>query len=89
MARDIASMVRFGFPEDYWESYPERMRAQTTADLARTAIEVVHPDKLTWVVVGDRAKIEDAIRSAGFGPIRLVDADGQPISTDSNPGEKP
>jgi len=29
--------------------------------------------------VGDRAKIEDEMRAAGFEPIHHVDADGNPV----------
>jgi zinc protease len=82
----LAAMVRFGFPDDYWESYPDKMREQTVETLSRAAQEVLHPDRLTWVVVGDRARIEDGIRAAGFGPIHIVDADGQPVS-DEKAGE--
>jgi zinc protease len=34
---------------------------------------------LVWVVVGDRATVEPAIRELGLGEIRLLDADGQPL----------
>ena len=79
VARSIASMVRFGFPDDYWDHYPVEMRNQTVESLSRAAKQVLRPDELTWVVVGDRAKIEDGIRAAGFGPIHLVDADGNRV----------
>ncbi len=78
----IAQMVRFGFPDDYWDHYPEQMRGQTVEQLSRAAKEVLHPDKLTWVVVGDRGKIEEGIRAAGFGPIHIVDADGNPVGSE-------
>ena len=76
----IADIVRFGFPDDYWDTYPEAMRAQTVESITRAAREVLHPDRLTWVVVGDRARIEKGILAAGFGPIHLVDPDGQPVA---------
>ncbi len=76
----IAEIVRFGFADDYWDTYPEQMRAQTVESLTRAAREVLHPHRLTWVVVGDRAHIEEGIRKAGFGPIHLVDPDGRPIA---------
>jgi zinc protease len=79
VAGDVAAMVRFGFPDDYWEDYPKEMRAQTTETLLRAARDVLHPDRLTWVVVGDLKKIEPGIRKAGFGPIQLLDAEGHPI----------
>jgi zinc protease len=84
----IAAMVRFGFPDDYWDTYPEKMRAQTVESLSQAAQQVLYPDRLTWVVVGDRAKIEDGIRAANFGPVHILDADGnevpEPVS-DGNP----
>jgi zinc protease len=39
----------------------------------------VRADRLSWVVVGDRAKIEAGIRELGYGEIRYADADGQPV----------
>jgi zinc protease len=42
-------------------------------------VETFHPDQLIWVVVGDRAKVEQQIRDAGFSEIRLIDADGEPV----------
>jgi zinc protease len=77
----IAQMIRFGFPDDYWDRYPEQMRGQTLEQLSQAAQQVLHPDKLTWVVVGDRAKIESQMQAAGFGPIHLVDADGNPLGS--------
>ncbi len=85
----VTEMVRFGFPDDYWDRYPDEMRAQTVESLSAAARSVLHPDRLTWVIVGDRAKIEDGIRAAGFGPIRLVDADGRPLSDGDGQAEKP
>ena len=77
--RSIAAMIRFGFPDDYWASYPEKMRSQTVASLSRAAQLVLHPERLTRVVVGDLSKIEDGIRAAGFAPIHIVDPDGNPV----------
>jgi len=38
---------------------------------------VVHPEELTWVVVGDRSKIEAGIRELNWGEVQLLDADGK------------
>jgi zinc protease len=56
--------------------YPGRVRQLTTDDVAKAAKKTVHPDSVQWVVVGDRAKIEPAIRELGFAEIHLIDADG-------------
>ena len=82
----IAQMIRFGFPDDYWYQYPGKMRDQTVEQLSEAARQVLHPDRLTWVVVGDRAKIEAGIRAAGFGPIHLVDADGNAVESEGEAG---
>ncbi|MEE2673913.1 MAG: pitrilysin family protein [Myxococcota bacterium] len=82
VGNSIAQMVRFGFPDDYWDQYPAKMREQTAAQLGEAARQVLHPDRLTWVVVGDRAEIEAGIRAAGFGPLHLVDADGNAVESE-------
>ena len=43
------------------------------------AKQVIHPGSLVWVVVGDRAKIEQGIKDLGIGKIHFIDADGKPI----------
>jgi len=75
----IGQIVAFGLPEDYFKTYPEKVRALTVDDLTKAAHKVVHPDQLVWVIVGDRAKIEAPIRELGWGEIHLLDADGNPM----------
>jgi hypothetical protein len=48
--------------------------------LTSVATEVVHPDQLIWVIVGDRSKIEPGIRALNLGDIRLIDSDGKPLT---------
>jgi len=74
----LAEIVRFGLPDDYFLTYPDKVQALTQADLAKAAKTVVHPDNLIWVVVGDRAKIESSIRELNFGDLQIIDADGNP-----------
>jgi zinc protease len=76
VADSLAEMVRFGLPDDYWNRYPEQVRALSDEQISTAASDVVKPDGLVWVVVGDRAKIEPAIRELGYGEIILMDADG-------------
>ena len=44
--------------------------------ISQAAADVVQPEGMVWVVVGDRVKIEDGIRALGYGDIILMDADG-------------
>ncbi|MGH9612319.1 MAG: M16 family metallopeptidase [Bryobacteraceae bacterium] len=72
----IEQVVEFGFPDNYWSTYGSKIEAVRTADVNDAAMSVLHPDSLVWVVVGDRAKIEQGIRDANIGDVRLIDADG-------------
>jgi zinc protease len=75
----IMDLLQYGWPDDYYESLAGRIRVLKTADLDAAAKMVIHPDVLVWVVVGDRAKIESGVRELGFGEIRFLDADGNPV----------
>jgi zinc protease len=75
----ITDLVQFGWPDNYYETLAGKIRALKTTDLDAAAKQVIHPDNIAWVVVGDRAKIEAGIRELGYGEIRFIDADGNPI----------
>jgi len=49
------------------------------SDVDKAAKQVVHPDQLVWVVVGDRSKVETGIRELGWGEIQLLDTDGNAV----------
>jgi len=75
----IAEMVRFGYPENYWNEYAEKVRAVDKSQIIDVAQHVIKPDNLIWVVVGDRAKIESKIKALNLGGIILMNADGEVI----------
>lgn len=75
----IIDLLQYGWPDDYYETLAGRIRGLKTTDLDAAAKQVIHPDSLVWVVVGDRAKIEAGVRELGLGEIRFIDADGNPI----------
>ena len=80
VANSIVEIVRFGLPDNYYQTYPQKIRSLQLGDLERAATTVVHPDRLVWIVVGDRSKIEAGIRELGLGEIRFLDADGNLIN---------
>jgi zinc protease len=81
VAGTIGEIVAFGLDDRYFDTYADKVRAQTAASVTDAAVRTVRPDHLIWVIVGDRARIEPAIRELGLGEIRLVDADGNPLPT--------
>ena len=79
VAGSIGEIVTFGLDDRYFDGYADRVRAQTLATVAAAARETIHPDRLVWVVVGDRSKIEQGVRNLGLGELRLIDTDGKPL----------
>ena len=72
----LVEIVRFGLPDDYWDSYADAVRALSEAEIHRAALDVVNPEGLIWVVVGDRDRIGAEIRELDIGRIVTLDADG-------------
>lgn len=54
-----------GRPDDYYVTAARRIGALTTADLNR-AVQLFGTDRLLWVVVGDRAKVEPQLQALGL-----------------------
>jgi zinc protease len=80
LAGAIGDIVTFGLDDRYYDTFAEKVRAQTIPGVTAAAVEVVHPDQLVWVIVGDRSKIEPGLRELNLGQIRLIDSDGRPVS---------
>jgi len=68
----VEDLVAYDLPEDYYQTYAGKVRALTLGDIEKSAREVVQPNHLIWVVVGDRAKIESGIRELGLGEVRVL-----------------
>jgi zinc protease len=77
----IADLIEYGWPDDYWDTYPARVQGLETAHVHKAAQALIKPDRFIWVIVGDRAAIEKDVESLGLGAIIHIDADGKP--TDS------
>lgn len=89
VASSLAEMVRFGFPDDYYANYAASVMAQSDETVTRAARTLVHPDKLVWVIVGDRERIEAGLRDLGFGSVQLIDVDGRPARQFVDPNRRP
>ena len=72
----LGEIVRYGLPDDYFNTYADKVKALGMDDIKGAAGTVVHPDNLVWVVVGDREKTEPAVNKLNLGAVRLMDADG-------------
>jgi len=69
-----------GRPYSYAETLPEKYQALTTDVILKTAKDILTPSALTWIVVGDRTKIEQKIRDLNIGDVHIVDAEGNGVN---------
>jgi zinc protease len=65
-------------PEDYLETYRDKVRALTSAELLETARKYFDSANMQIVVVGNRAQIEE--QAALFGEVEMYDAQGKHIA---------
>ncbi len=80
VADSLADLVRFNLAADYFDTYARAVRSLSLERVQAAAQRVLHPDRIVWVVVGDRAKIEAGVRALNFGELRIIDADGRPVA---------
>ena len=74
----IVDIVRHGLPDNYFDTYAARMRALDKQQVSTAAERTLKAAHMVWVVVGDRARVEPAIRDLGYGELRVVDVEGNP-----------
>lgn len=75
----LREIVRFGYEDDYFDRYADRVRSLNIEDVAEAARGVVRPENMVWLVVGDRSRVEAEIEELGIADIEILDADGSPI----------
>lgn len=59
----VDEIVRFGLPDDYYNTFVSRVNALTADQTHATARAVIQPENFVWIVVGDLSKIEAKVRA--------------------------
>ncbi len=67
----------YGFPPDYWDTYPAQVMAVTADDIQRVARKYINPENLQVVAVGDVSKIKPVMEK--YGPVEVYDAEGKRV----------
>ncbi|MDV6314865.1 pitrilysin family protein [Idiomarina sp. HP20-50] len=57
---------------EYLEDYGQRINAITLEDIRENADQVLKPEAMTWVIVGDLAEIEEKVRSLDLGEVTIL-----------------
>jgi len=74
----LSTVALNDLPDDYLETYREKVRALTPPDLLATARKYFDSANMQIVVVGDRTQIEP--QAALFGDLEVYDAQGKHLS---------
>jgi zinc protease len=77
LAGQLATATLERLPEDYLETYRDRILALTAADVQDAAQKYFDSANAQIVIVGDRAQIE--AQAATFGNMEVYDAQGNQI----------
>jgi zinc protease len=72
----LSQLVRYNLPDDYFNTYPDAVKALTTDAVRQAAKSIVAPEGFIWVVVGDRRQVEASLSDLGYGDPIIIDPDG-------------
>ncbi|HVS16288.1 MAG TPA: pitrilysin family protein [Thermoanaerobaculia bacterium] len=76
LAARLDEIALFGLPLDYFERFPERLRAVTAEDLLEAARRLIAPERLVITAAGPAARLEPQL--AAFGPVSVHRPSAQP-----------
>ena len=79
LLNSLLSSARMGRPWDYPLRYAEALQDVTLEDVHAAARELIHADRLTWVIVGDLSLFEEDVRALGIGEVAELDEFGRPV----------
>ena len=72
----IGEMEQFGLPDDHFDTLADRIRGMSVDQLNAAARRVLQPERVIWIVVGDKESIEEGLRGLNLGPVYEIDPDG-------------
>ena len=78
----IVNQQIYDLPEDYLQTYRDRIEAVSVDDVQRVANKYIQPDELAIVIVGDTGEVLPQVRSYA-DMIEIYDSEGHPMSISS------
>ena len=71
-AGQLADLVIYDLPDDYFNTYTERILSISVKEVARAAKKYIDPTRIAIIVVGDRKQVEEGLRALDYGPVELL-----------------
>jgi len=75
----IERIVQFERPDDYVQTLKSHLEAIDQPAAQQAIKEIINPNAMTWVIVGDLKKIEAPVRALNLGAVQVLDVDGKPV----------
>ena len=69
----LTDTLNKGKDMEYLEAYAQRVSNIDLNSVKATADEVLRPDAMTWVIVGDLEQIEEKVRALNLGEVTILD----------------
>jgi zinc protease len=80
IATALASLVSYGLPDEYFDTYRSKIRSMTATDVLQAARTHLRPEQLQIVAVGDPTVVQAPLEKLGVGPVLTYDAEGRPTA---------
>ncbi len=71
----LSDLNVFGLPDDYFNTYVQKVLAVTKDDVQRVAKKYIDPEKIAIIIVGDRKQIESGITALNLAPVQFLTID--------------
>jgi zinc protease len=75
IAGQLADLVTYDLPDDYFNNYTKNVMAVTQADVERVAKKYIDPNTMDIIIVGDEKEIGPKIAALNLGPIHNLTVD--------------
>jgi predicted Zn-dependent peptidase len=72
IAAQLADLELYSLPDDYFNTYVDRILGVTRDEVQRVAREYIDPDHMAIVIVGDREVIERGVRGLDLGAVHVL-----------------
>ena len=73
IAMQVVNALFYGLPLEQLQTFRERVNAVTVDDIQRVARDLLRPDRLSVVLVGNAAAFASQLRGVGFGTFETVE----------------
>ena len=82
LLQNIITQKLYNLPDDYWDTYPQKVSAITADDVQRVAQKYLDMKHLQVVAVGDASKTREILGK--YGTVQVYDAEGKQIGSPSD-----